>query len=120
MEKYYGFNFCGESFDFRALVQTSLPVGQIGLSDILPEIAGSVHGLDFKVRFGFIKELGVHNSKVISNAPSKMDTDRLQAFVLKKPGEKVVLEGTHYFINGKKIHFGGFHHYNVTIIEVLS
>lgn len=115
-EKYYGFHFMDDNNNFK-LSQTYLPVNQLELKHLLSDGVDYSRDAEFKVLFGFIKELTLVNGKVVINSPSKVGGEKYQAFIFKRKGETVNNEGSDFFVNGKKIDFN-FIQYNVSIVEV--
>jgi hypothetical protein len=117
IDKYYGFYFSGKSFNDRKLCQTYLPVDQLYLMDLLAQVEGYSHGLEFKANYGFVKELTLFNGDIKVNSPSKVGEEELQAFVIKRKGDVVTNKGKEFIINGEKIDFD-FLKYNVNVVEV--
>ena len=115
-EKYYGFHFMGDKHKCK-LAQTYLPVDQLELNHLLHDAIGYLYNADFKVLFGFVKELKMNNGRVIINSPSKVGKEKYQAFILKRKTDEVRGEGNDYFLNETKIDFN-FVQYDVSIIEV--
>lgn len=116
-EKYYGYYFSGEGFDDRKLCQTYLPVDQLGLNELLDNIKSYLRQVEFKVQFGFIKELTLFDRKIRVNSPSKVGREKLQAFILKRKGDEITGGGDDYFINGGKLDMC-FGQYEVSILEI--
>lgn len=116
VDKYYGFYFCGKSFD-RKLSQTYLPVDQLELDHLLSEAKDYSNGAEFKVLFGLVKELTLFDGKIRVESPSKVGGEKFQAFIFKREGDEITNKGGDYFVNGEKLDLN-FSSYDVTIIEV--
>lgn len=118
-EKYYGYYFLGEGFDERKLCQTYFPVDQLGLDELLYNIKSYLRKVEFKVQFGFIKELIIVEGKIRLNSPSKVAREKLEAFIIKRKGDEITGESDDYFTNGKKLDMR-FGQYEVSIFEIES
>ena len=115
-EKYHGFNFFGAGHNTE-LVRTFLPVGELGLDELLYSAKGYARNRNFKVLFGTVKELTIVQNDIKVNSPSKVGGEKFQAFILKGKADTVTGEGDDYFVNGEKLSLG-FSSYNVNIIEI--
>jgi len=119
MDNYYGFQLNGKEFiGGRKLVQTFLPVGQMEMEGLISEIKDYAVSCDFPVVYGFVKELLVSNREIKMNNPSKVGTEKLQAFIIKRDGQTITNNDGSYFIDGERIEFDGFRRYEISIIEV--
>ena len=106
----------GNGFDKSTTQKTTIKTSD-SITRVTSEIVYKYRYESSILRFGLIKKLGITNNTIISNEPYSNDGKKFEAIILKKEGEKIVINNHHYTVGGEEIDFN-FERYNVHIIKI--